>query len=83
MPASCGVFGREDALTNWIHFERFPRYHAVLAILDEGAAVTFCGKVTSVERAHAQTTRPPAKCWRCGARVERPYLIPWRLKQLQ
>ncbi len=61
--------------SDYIRFEKSPRYHCVLA-KPAGRALTLCGRRVEIGQVKASSANPSALCGCCRSRQARPYLIP-------
>lgn len=75
-------------MIEWIHFESARRFHAVYTTWGTSYA-TYCGMFRTQEGLRGDvdgvtiTTAPPARCRCCVGRMERPYLMPDKLRKLK
>lgn len=72
-------------MAEYIRFEKFARYHLVLARrnLLATAYITYCGRI-AVESAKLQhSAAPGAVCKCCLSRQRHPYLIPEKFQKGQ
>ncbi len=72
-----GPFSLSSPL-NWIRFEKYNRYHAVL-FTKSGMHWTVCGRNVELHHVRDLTLQSCKQCSHCRSRLKFPYLIPKEL----